>query len=152
MRGERVEAPDNRISGSPQAMRASQVQTTISALHEATGRPLAIRKSSKASPGVSRSAISTSGRSDSAGLARKAWMITSRRPRSEWKVLSYASWHASGNSGLLRCRSTWLANLLRERAFRPAMPYLRADLVSKRFLHCSLDSKRSCNWREQGTR
>jgi hypothetical protein len=54
--------------------------------HEAMGKPLAILKSSNASPGVSLTADSTSGRSDSPGFARNAWMITSRRPRSEWKV------------------------------------------------------------------
>jgi hypothetical protein len=93
-------------------------------LHDETGRPLAILKSSKARPGVSRSTISTSGRSERLGLARKVWMITSRRPRSVWKVVSYASWHASGNSALPRCRSSSSTNFLRASAFRPAMPYL----------------------------
>jgi hypothetical protein len=92
--------------------------------HDETGRPLAILNSSKARPGVSRTIISTSGRRDKLGLARKVWMITSRSPRSVWKVVSYASWHASGNSVLLRCRSISSTNFLRASAFSPTMPYL----------------------------
>jgi hypothetical protein len=40
--------------------------------HEAMGRPLAILKSSNASPGVSLTANSTSMRKDSPGFARNA--------------------------------------------------------------------------------
>jgi hypothetical protein len=56
-------------------------------------------------------------------------MIMSRRPRSVWKVDSYASWQASENSGLSRCRETCDENLLRASVFRPAIPYLESLLA-----------------------
>jgi hypothetical protein len=54
--------------------------------HVSMGMPLAILYSSKARPGVSLTAISTSFREDSPGFERNAWMIMSRNPRSVWKV------------------------------------------------------------------
>jgi hypothetical protein len=91
---------------------------------DAMGKPLAILNSSNARPGVSLTTDSTSLRRERLGFARKAWMITSRKPRSVWKVDSYASWHASGKSGLSRCRSSSWANFCRASVFKPAMPYL----------------------------
>lgn len=90
-----------------------------------TGRPLAILNSSKDRPGVSFTAASTSLRKDSSGWERKAWMMTSRRPRSVSTVDSYASWHASGNSWLLRWASIWCSNFFLASDFKPLMPYLQ---------------------------
>ena len=71
-------------------------------IHNETGKPLAILKSSKANPGVSLTAISTSFRRERSGWERNVCMMTSRSPRSESIVDSYASWHASGSSSLAR--------------------------------------------------
>jgi hypothetical protein len=118
-----------QISRSAESDRSSRRTKCRDSKSESTpqdvmGKPLAILNNSKARPGVSLTADSTSLRRDRLGLARKAWMITSRRPRSVWKVDSYASWHASGKSGLSRCKSSSWTNFCRASVFKPAMPYL----------------------------
>jgi hypothetical protein len=59
---------DTAVGGGLRMLEADVPPTS----HEETGRPLAIRKSSKARPGVSRTILSTSGRSERLGFARKA--------------------------------------------------------------------------------